>query len=255
MITIQLAPAEELENKHWYIPDLIILLIFGCAIWFAVDYHLKTIEEKIATLQEEKEKLVKSTERLSSDLKRYDTMNQKIKDLENKILSLKNITVSKVARFKPIVILEHLQNLKPEGIWFQSLSDNSEENILTLKAGAFDNLLVAEFMSSLESTRHQEPDVMNVRSQIFFSDLYLEKIALPGAQEKNNKEQGGNAEVQAAFKAAQHNPLNEINEGAGGATGESQSFPEMEKFPRFELRIKYNERNIDENQLNPIAKN
>ena len=242
MITIQLAPPEELEDRNWYLPDVTILAIVVALSWWLVTGHLDGMEQDISDLQEERVKLQDATKRLSHDLKQYDEMNLKIKDLENKILSLRNITVSRIARFRPIIILEHLQNLKPEGIWFHSLVDDSDKEVISLKAGSFDNLLVAEFMSSLESTRFQEADSSNIRTQLYFSQLDLERLSLNDADASSDSNNSSNDDVQAAFASAQTTSLKGDVQAGDIQTQTNALFPELRDFPTFELRIKYQER-------------
>jgi hypothetical protein len=246
MIKIQLAPAEELENKYWYIPDLLICASLTGAGYFGVDLHLKNLQEKISSYKEEKDKIEKNTERLSHDLSRYEIMNQKIKDLENKILSLKSITVSQVEKFKPVIIMELLQSLKPDGVWFETVTDHTEESYLTLRAGAFDHVLVSEFMSNLQSTKFQDYDESNVRSLIYFSQLDLEKTALNSAQSDNQGDSGSsqnasNEKINKAFQEAGDDFSNK-SEKDGGAASAEVSAPGTEGFPRFEIRIRYEEK-------------
>lgn len=259
MITIQLAPPSELEDKLWFIPDVTILVLITAISWWGIINYMDTLKQEVDDLVDEKIKLVDSTKRLSADLKRYDEMNVKIKDLENKILSLNSITSSATSRFKSVILLEHLQNLKPEGVWFHALKDDSEKGLIYLKAGAFDHLLVAEFMTSLTSTKFQEADPSNPRTQIFFSELDLEKIAVKGSDSSSKgpgnqgQNTGKNAEIQAAFNAAQKSDFKDEGIGSSVTSDSEKLYPELSDFPIFELKIKYEERKVEENKQKPIA--
>ena len=54
----------------------------------------------------------------------------KIKMLGQKLAILESLTGSKVDRYKPIIVLEHLQNLRLEGLWFNSLNVKPQNPIL-----------------------------------------------------------------------------------------------------------------------------
>lgn len=241
MIKINLAPLEELENKYWYLPDVILVatIVIGC--WSGVNYYLDTMRDDIEQLNIKRNDFIKSTKRLKPDLERFDQLNREVDQLRKKLSSLKQITVSKIARYKPVILLEHLQNLKPDGVWYNYYSDESDEGIIRLVGNAFDSLLVAEFMSALSATRLQEFDPNDLRTQVFFSNVHLVKVSMGGSKSKEQSEKNQTKE-QAAFNATKNNNI-EQSKGQSYWQAGNNMFPEMKKFPGFEINIKYAERN------------
>ena len=239
MININLSPIEERENKLWFLPDLILLVLIGFGGYAASAFYLGQIEDEILRVNEERQDFEKSYRRLKPDLERFAQLNKEVDQLKKKLNSLKQITVSKIARYKPVILLEHLQNLKPEGVWFTYLKDESRDNIIRLSGRSFDNLLVAEFMSALLATRLQEVDSTDIRTQVFFSAANLSRVAIDDA--RAIFEQQRTDEEYRAFIATQDSKLSDpgTNSSGGGNVG---AFPEMDKFPKFELSVQYQER-------------
>ncbi|MCB9228790.1 MAG: PilN domain-containing protein [Deltaproteobacteria bacterium] len=246
MIKINLAPLEELENKLWYIPDLFIILAISLSSWFGVQYYLGQIKEDIVKITEERQNYEKSYQRLKPDLERFSLLNREVDQLKKKLNSLRQITVSKISRYRPIILLEHLQNLKPDGLWFNFLKDDSDEQIIRLVGGAFDNLLIAEFMSALTRTKFLEVDATDLRTQVYFPRVYLERVATTGS--KSSQKKGNYSAESAAFAKIQDQ---QIRQSAAGSYWKSheKDFPEMAKFPGFEMNIRYAERSANDQNL------
>jgi len=179
MIKVNLCPVEELEGPYWYVPDLAIALTVAVAGYFAVQYYLGTIQDQIDKLDQSITSLETSTKQLEPDLKRFETLDQDIRKLNAKLTALQSITVSKIERIKPLIVLEHLQNIKPIGVWYQSLeiglSAPAEFKVL---GQSFDNILTAEFMMALRSTETQDVEPSDLRTQIYFTGLSLKSAEL-----------------------------------------------------------------------------
>ena len=248
MIKINLAPIEELENKFWYLPEILMAAMIGIGGHMGVQFYLSQIETEMTNLMDEKRDFDKSYRRLKPDLERFDSLNKEVDQLKKKLNSLRQITVSKIVRYKPVILLEHLQNLKPEGLWFNYLKDDSSDNIIRLVGGAFDHLLVAEFMSALTETRILEVDAADVRTQVYFPRVHLERVATTGSggfQEKVDK-----TDEYQAFVSTQDQKLKQSSAGNYWKAHE-KNFPELTNFPGFELNIRYAERGIPEGDLFP----
>ncbi|MFK7823513.1 MAG: PilN domain-containing protein [Oligoflexales bacterium] len=241
MININLSPIEERENKLWFLPDVILFCLITFGGYAAATFYLGQIEDEIIRTNVERQELEKSYRRLKPDLERFAQLNKEVEQLKKKLNSLKQITVSKIARYKPIILLEHLQNLKPDGVWFTFLKDESQDNIIRLTGRSFDNLLVAEFMSALLATRLQEVDSSDIRTQVFFSAANLGRVAIADARANQVQTQRSDEEYRA-FIATQDNKLAEGAPSSSGGGSSSSAFPEMDKFPSFELSLQYQER-------------
>ncbi len=179
MIKINLVPVDELENQLWWVADAAVLLIVACASFFTAQWYLGKIQEQTDEIAARATGLEESTAALQPEIQRYTNLQSKKDALNEKIDALKKITVTKISKFEPVIVLEHLQNLKPEGIWFSKLLIGlPKPGEFQILGQGFDNLLVAEFMTGIRSTETQEKDDSDLRTHIFFSNLELVKTAV-----------------------------------------------------------------------------
>lgn len=175
MIKINLAPVDELESPVWYVPDVALILVVALAGFLGVKFYLGSVRAEIDSLTTSRDSFRKSYTQLAPDLEKFKSLDANIKTLRNKLDSLKDITISKVARYKPIIVLEHLQNLKPDGVWFWSVKIIGNANKVQIYGQTYDNLLLAEFLSSLQATATDVSDPNDLRSQVYFTDVRLEQ--------------------------------------------------------------------------------
>ena len=130
LVRINLAPSEELENPYWYIPDTVTFILIGLISYFIVDGSLQKIREEIEVAQIQGEELRQQNNMLKNKITRYDELNVIKEDLTKKRDAVEKITSSKLDRYLPVIILESIQNLKPEGIWLNSISFmNTDEDV------------------------------------------------------------------------------------------------------------------------------
>lgn len=122
MIKINLTPVEELENPTWWIPDLAVLLAVLIISLGGVYIYVSSVEAEIAAQEADRSRMAAETHALSADVEKFNSLNRKIEQLESKKFSLKRITESKLVRFLPIILLENIQNLKPNGVWLTGLA-------------------------------------------------------------------------------------------------------------------------------------
>lgn len=219
MIRINLTPDDELVNPYWFLPDVGVAVLFVAVGILVASYILGATEKKIADSSMEMDSVNAATTILKPDSDRYDEIIGKKKELESKVSGLSAVTNSKVKRFRPVILLEHLQTLRPDGLWFESIdmlrndakdskpaqappppsaaaiaanggtnpAQNTandivrpewqtglEQDDVVLVGRAFDNLIIAEFMSALKATRSQDLDPQDLRTQVFFSEVLLD---------------------------------------------------------------------------------
>jgi hypothetical protein len=152
LININLTPVEELEDKNWWLPDLVLFAIFTLAFLGGVDFYLNQTRIEI----EAKESNISAMETEIVNLKpqsdKFTDYKDKVQALGSKKDALIAITKSKILRYLPIILLESLQTLRPEGLWFEGLEfvqdeakDNSEQamegmNDLESENGAEDTI-------------------------------------------------------------------------------------------------------------------
>jgi Tfp pilus assembly protein PilN len=208
MIKINLCPIDELESQYWYVPDLAVAAVVAIVSFLGVQYYLGTIQEQIDTTQASIASLKESTERLAPDLVRFKDLQKNVAELNQKLDALKVITVSKISKYKPVIVVEHFQNLKPDGVWFESLRIGADTDPVgfEVKGRAFDNVLTAEFITALRSTESQEPDESDLRTQVYFNGLMLENT--------------------------------QVSDGA------PENFPELIGYPEFTIKGRFQERGV-----------
>ena len=241
MIKINLCPLDEIDSPYWYVPDVIAATIVAVAVFFATQYYLGNIQDQIDGLVAEAASLDENTAKLTPDLEKFKNLGKDIAELNAKLSALKSITVSKISKYKPVIILEHLQNLKPDGVWFETVrigfnvsaakavtaggaglpqpaesaqAQEVNEDGFEVKGQAFDHILTAEFMTAIRSTENQEIDSGDLRTQVYFNELTL---------------------IDA-----------NINKAAAG-----RDFPEMANYPAFNLRGHFSERSIQAHPVTP----
>ena len=198
MIKINLCPIDELENQYWYIPDLVVFVLVGLIAFAGINYYHDGVREDMDKLTAEKQSKTASTEKLLPDLERFKNLGSEIAELDSKVKALQAITVSRIAKYKSLVVLEHLHNLKPDGVWLNSLKiggENKKNDALNVAAGpnpsgitddetfeisgqAYDNILTAEYITAIRSTGSQEADAADPRTLIYFSDLTLQQAEI-----------------------------------------------------------------------------
>ncbi len=244
MIHINLAPPTEIKDKLWFIPELALFLFILAVSWTGVQLFLGHIEDQTTTLRNEIEDIGKNIAKLHPDVEKFEQMTNQIQILKDKIRAVQKITVSKTARYLPVILLEHLQAFKPEGLWFNSVEQDARSSQIRVSGGAFDGLLIAEFMASLENTKKQAPTVNDVKSFIYFTRVDLDHVSSEGSGAGGSGGSGGgsdsadSAEAKKAFKKTKDI---KAFKGSGGGGDSNRSFPELGSFPSFSLTIQYAE--------------
>ena len=174
MIKINLVPIDELENQLWWVADAAVLLIVACASFFGSQWYLGEIQKEVDETSVRAVSLEDSAKALEPEIERFKSLQDKKTTLNEKLDSLQKITVTKISKFEPVIVLEHLQNIKPEGIWFTALKIGlPAKGAFKINGNGFDNLLVAEFMTGIRSTETQEKDDADLRTHIYFSNINL----------------------------------------------------------------------------------
>lgn len=211
MIKINLTPFEELDNPRWWVPDAAILVLVMLITFGAVYLYIDSIEQKIAAKEAEKASMVTETANLQGEVSKFNDLNTKIGTLDNRKNSLKRITESKLIRYLPVILMENIQNLKPDKVWLTGLAfvdKKKDENVppppapipvqtdgsvppptptpvqaapvkkdiefpttIEISGSAVDNIAIAEFMLSLKATQNQSFEKSDLRTQLFFSDV------------------------------------------------------------------------------------
>ena len=173
MIKINLAPAEELDSPYWWVGDAITFAaVLGIAM--LVSYlFLGNIRSQISVAGTEKEKLDAENETLKADVDRYASLSREIADLQRIKESYSRITETKLTRYLPIIILEHLQNLKPQGVWFTKVEFLADEAIKAAEANATVPAVAAGTPPATEGAASPTGNPNNPAAAPAFKDHYI----------------------------------------------------------------------------------
>ena len=205
MIKINLCPIDELQNPYWWIQDVVVAATVTVGAFVAVQYYLGQIQVEIEEVNVKIEEINANEQKLASDLRRYANMEKDEAELQIKLTALQQITVSKITKYKPLIVIEHLANLKPEGVWYHYFKvGDANGDYIELKGQGFDNLLVAELMTALKSTASQQGDESDLRTLVYFDQVMLDQTRTPEVAPRG--------------------------------------FPELKAFPEFVIRAEYLER-------------
>ena len=74
MIKINLIPPEYLENKYWFIPDLIVIIVIYLSCLQTSNYIIDTKENETLILTEQKEDLENKLKDLKKDINYYKSL-------------------------------------------------------------------------------------------------------------------------------------------------------------------------------------
>ncbi len=174
MLKVQLCPPQELEDKRWYLMDVIVMSLFFVFSLIGTGLYLKDLQDTISQLTAEQKSFEAKQNALKPQIEKFKNLDIQIAELQKKISALKTITVSKLEKVKHVVVLEHFQTLRPAGVWFQSIaiSDGAKFEI---QGSTFDTILVAELMMSLRDTAMFQDQISNARNLIYFTEIKIKK--------------------------------------------------------------------------------
>ena len=179
MLKIQLCPESEFENRFWWAPDLVAFVVV-CAIgWMAAGFFLGQITDETNRLTQATDRWTKEEASLKTQVEIFKGLEQDAQILTRKIENIKKITVSKTDKVWPIVGLEQLQTLRPEGIWYQTLEWNEDGGIAIVGAGT-DSLLISEFLMGLRETMNPQTWSQDIRTMSGFKDIMVETVESKG---------------------------------------------------------------------------
>ncbi len=173
MIKIQLAPYDELEDKNWWVPDAMALVLALFLSNFLVSSYVDRLENEILEIQAQTEEFNRSIAAIQPEIAVFKGIENKISELKAVISALSSITVSRLTKYRPVVVLEQIQALKPDGLWFTSIKEDTAARKITISGFAFDSILIGQFMSELGATKLQRFDPSDIRSQLNFSQVKL----------------------------------------------------------------------------------
>lgn len=170
MLKIQLCPESELEEKYWYTYDLLGLFVVVLVAWLGADLWLSNIRFEIQRLTEATVEWNKQIAEADSLVQKYKSLEGEIATLNGKIEALKRITMVHADKLRPIVVLDQLQTLRPEGLWYNMISFD-ESSKVQIKGSSMDSLLISEFLLGLRETMNSETWTSDLRTQLGYQNI------------------------------------------------------------------------------------
>ena len=247
MIKINLIPYDQFVDKKWYIKALGYILFFSLLISLCTYFFI--IKKKQISIDDTNNQIIIFRNKsllLSNYSKNYKNLDLEIKILDRKILAIKKIDLSSLTKFSPIIVVEHLQNLKPEGIWFTNINVKGHLKRIELTGGSFDNILVSDFISNLKSTNRIDikPE-SDLRSRVYFSRISLEKITKLSAKIKVTKDRQSmkipslSIPKKNLFAKVSDDMFEKDRGRSSGRSSFYKIFPELNEFYDFKISIDY----------------
>ncbi|MBP9706153.1 MAG: PilN domain-containing protein [Oligoflexales bacterium] len=179
MIKINLTPIAELENRIWWLLEVAALLLSFAGATFGFEKYIEMRRNEIIEISQQTAEIRESINRINPQVEKYKNLERDLSQLNTKLNAIKDITLSLPERFRIIISLEHIHNLKPEGVWLRGIAfDQGSDDSIVIEGGAFDNLLISEFMASLKSTNMTALDSVDIRSQVAFEKISIEQSLL-----------------------------------------------------------------------------
>ena len=175
MLNINLAPIEEIEERLWFIADLVVVFLTYTVLSFCVDLLISNLKHDIAINKAEVASNQQQVRAMKKDIDRYDLLIVDVNRLEEKIKTIEQITVSKIKRFKTLILLEKLNNYKPDGLWFSYLEESDTDSKVQIAGGALDSLLVAKYIKNLKEDKLKSSS--GIVNSIYFDKIYLGDIS------------------------------------------------------------------------------
>ncbi len=171
MIKINLTPELELESTYWYLPSVAIILVVAACGFFYAEYVVSDMRAQQITMDNDSREFVEKLAKIQSDVSRFAAIDESVKSRKQKLKILQDITGKKLERFKPVLIMDVLQVIKPAGVWFRSLEITNRGADVSIDGGSFDNIILAEFLTNIKVTASQKISISDIRTQIYFADM------------------------------------------------------------------------------------
>jgi hypothetical protein len=229
LIKINLIPPEYLENKYWFIPDLIVIIGVYLSCLQISNYILAIEENETLALVEQKEDLESKLKDLKKDITHYKSLIQRKNTILNKINSIKSISSSSSDKIIPLLALEYVHDSLPYGVWLTYLNLDDKNKEISLVGGSFDSLLIAEFISNLKSSQYDmQTNNKSTKPPIYFNKVFLDRVTNTGNYAYSQGESTSSAPTTTSqTKSTDH-------------WGDSISFfPDVSSKPIFNLQLSY----------------
>lgn len=175
MLKIQLCPESELENEHWYTYDVLLLVVLSLIGWVAASFWLANLKQETERLNSVASSWEAQIEETQPLINKFNNLDADIALLNKKIEIIKRITAAHPEKVKPIVVLEQLQTLRPDGLWYLTMTLDEADH-LHITGASTDSILISEFLLGVRETMNPDTWTDDIRTQIGFETIALKEM-------------------------------------------------------------------------------
>ena len=175
LIRINLTPFDELQNKTWWVPDVLAIIAAVFAIKLVSKKLDNQLKEEISRIDAEISDINENIENIKTQSTEISKEQKILDEAEAKLKSYDNVSFSDINRFEFIIIMEYMHTLKPYGMWYKSLNISISSKNISVDGKVKDPTLISDFLKSLSSTQNQE-DLDDIRNKIYFTDINLQNF-------------------------------------------------------------------------------
>jgi hypothetical protein len=237
MIKINLAPDDLIENKRWFLPDVVILAVVFASCWFSTNHFIKKIRQETTEIAIETVAINLKNKELKTDIKFYDLLDKDKVKIASRIVSMKALVDSRINRYSPLLTLQIIHKAMPLGIWINFLEFKSRYSSISFTAGSFDSLIIAEFIASLKD-HSNKTNSSSVLDAVSFDQVVLDRLTYTG----DHNYQGEGEEDMNQDSSSDNNDkdrsgvfMNTISHWQDG----KKFYPETAAYPVFNVSIRY----------------
>jgi type IV pilus assembly protein PilN len=173
MIRINLLPVKELQAEVTRRRQLIIGgSVLGLTAILLIGIHLLQ-SHRLSSLETELAGLRADLQTLNTKIKEVGDLQTRIKDLRGKNKIIADLNKKKSG---PVLVMESLANATPAALWLTDLKEAAGS--VTLNGVASDNKSIADFMTSLEASKHFKSVELIESTQGIGPTVGLKKFAI-----------------------------------------------------------------------------
>lgn len=173
MLHINLAPGELDPPRWWFLSDVLVAAVALIAVYGAADVYVNHQRDTVAATEADITAWREQVEALAPQLEAVDALAAATARLAARERVLRRLTSSPVLRFAPVIVLEHLHTLRPDGVWLSGVT--FDQGAMQVHGGALDAVQIAEFLTALAATKAARLTTADQRSQVFFALTRLEE--------------------------------------------------------------------------------
>lgn len=175
-IHINLTPHSELENKHWYLVEVMCVVAVIIVMTLYSNRKVSQIQQEIEDLRAQESEAQSDIANIKSLIEGRERELEEVEELEKRWRSLRSVDLVGPQQFESVMLMELLHTFKPTGVWFKSVEINPASKEVSVSAYSHEIALVAEFYRALFATQEQNSQNNDIRSSVAFREIKLGEI-------------------------------------------------------------------------------